>query len=80
MRRGLLAPHEPVQLQVPTQLGGEEVELQKAIKRIEASAQTQLNQAVIAQVKAQAVNEAMEALKSLLKESEPEGEAEIDGD
>jgi len=56
------------------------VELQKAIKRIEASAQTQLNQAVIAQVKAQAVNEAMEALKSLLKESEPEGEAEIDGD
>jgi len=65
---------EQVQLQVPTQLGGNEVELQKAIKRIEQQAQTQLNQAVIAQVKAQAINEAMEALKSLLKESEAEGE------
>ena len=50
------------------------MELQKAIKRIEQQAQTQLNQAVIAQVKAQAINEAMEALKSLLKESEAEGE------
>ena len=56
------------------------MELNKAIKRLEGNAQERLNQAVIAQVKAQAVNETLEALKSLLKESEPEQEGEVNGD
>ena len=50
------------------------MELNKAIKTLEGRAQAQMNQAVIAQVKAQAVNETLEALKSLLKESEAEGD------
>lgn len=56
------------------------MELKKAIKQLEQRAQAQLNQAVIAQVKAQAVNETLEALQSLLKESEPEEEGEVNGD
>jgi hypothetical protein len=74
VRGRLLAEDEQVQLQVSTLRRRSEVELNKAIKRLETNAQAQLNQAVIAQVKAQAVNETLEALKSLLKESEPEGE------
>ena len=52
------------------------MELNKAIARLEGNAQALFNQAAIARVKAEAMNETLEALKSLLKESEPEQEGE----